>query len=113
MTAPAGRGHGHGKVILVGEHAVVYGHPAVATGISVGISAEARPGEGRLSVPAWGLEAVAGDGSDAGRALEAILRRLEARGFDFLADAKIPSRAGLGRLRVQRQSRNRNGSTAE
>ena len=94
--ADAGRGYGHGKVILVGEHAVVYGHPAIAAGISAGIAAVARPGTGRLAVPAWGLDVAAGDGSEAGRALAAITRRLEAPGLDFVADAAIPSRAGLG-----------------
>jgi len=98
--APLGRGFGHGKVILVGEHAVVHGHAALAAGISTGIAVEARagrtPGASRLRVPAWNLEASAGDGTPVGRALEAIVRRIEAPGLDFLADARIPSRAGLG-----------------
>jgi mevalonate kinase len=93
---PAGEGFGHGKVILVGEHAVVHGHPAVAAGISTGIRVRARPGAGRLEVPAWPLAAAAGDDSPPGRALAAILERLDARGFDFQAEAGIPSRAGLG-----------------
>src|SRR5580698_8779420 len=91
-----GRGFGHGKVILVGEHAVVHGYAALAVGISTGISVEARAGAGRLSVPAWSLEAAAGDGSPVGRALAAIVGRLETPGLDFRADAQIPSRAGLG-----------------
>jgi mevalonate kinase len=93
-----GRGFGHGKVILVGEHAVVHGHPALAAGISTGIAVEARAGKdvARLRVPAWSLEASAGDGTPVGRALEAIIRRLEAPALDFEADARIPSRAGLG-----------------
>ncbi|HVZ73576.1 MAG TPA: mevalonate kinase [Polyangia bacterium] len=90
------RGFGHGKVILVGEHAVVYGHAALAAGVSVGISAEATPGEGRLRVPAWSLDARAGDGSDVGRALEALLDVIGERALDFAVDAKIPARAGLG-----------------
>ena len=93
-----GRGFGHGKVILVGEHAVVHGHAAVATGISTGIAVEARPGEdvARLRVPAWNLEAAADDGTPVGRALAAIVRRIEVPALAFEAEARIPSRAGLG-----------------
>jgi mevalonate kinase len=95
-SAPLGRGFGHGKLILVGEHAVVHGHAALAAGISTGIAVEARAGKGLLRVPAWNLEASAGDGTPVGRALEAIVRRIEAPALDFEADARIPSRAGLG-----------------
>jgi mevalonate kinase len=47
-------------------------------------------------VPAWGLDATAGEDSAVGGALEAILRRLEAPALDFDAEADVPSRAGLG-----------------
>jgi mevalonate kinase len=90
------RGFGHGKVILVGEHAVVYGHAALAAGISTGITALATAGTGRLRVPAWSLEAAADDGTDVGRALAAVLDRFGTRALDFEADAQIPSRAGVG-----------------
>jgi mevalonate kinase len=92
----AGEGHGHGKVILVGEHAVVHGHAAIAAGLKGGVKAVASPGAARLEVPAWSLTATADDGSAVGRALAAVLDRFEARGFDFTADAAIPSRAGVG-----------------
>jgi mevalonate kinase len=52
----AGEGFGHGKVILLGEHAVVYGYPALAAGLSRGMRAIARPGAGRLEVPEWSLD---------------------------------------------------------
>lgn len=39
----ASRGTAHGKVILLGEHAVVYGIPALAVGIDRGATAEATP----------------------------------------------------------------------
>jgi mevalonate kinase len=90
------RGHGHGKVILVGEHAVVHGHAAIAAGIKAGVTVVARPGSGRLEVPAWSLAASADDGSAVGRALAAVVDRFGARGFDFAAEATIPSRAGVG-----------------
>jgi mevalonate kinase len=89
-------GFGHGKVILVGEHAVVHGHAAVATGISTGVAVQARPGTGRLRVARWGLEARADDGTPVGRALAAIVRAIQAPPLDFEGDAQIPSRAGLG-----------------
>jgi mevalonate kinase len=91
-----GRGFGHGKVILVGEHAVVHGHTALAAGISAGIAAVARAGSGALQVPAWNLTASADDGTPVGRALAAVLRRMEAPALDFEVEAGIPSRAGLG-----------------
>lgn len=96
MSEGGARGRGAAKVILVGEHAVVYGHPAIAAGLSVGIEATARPGSGRLRVPAWALEATVGDDSQVGGVLEAIVRRFEAPALDFDVDASVPSRAGLG-----------------
>jgi mevalonate kinase len=38
-------GHGFGKVILFGEHFVVYGRPTIASGISKKTLAELRPGK--------------------------------------------------------------------
>jgi mevalonate kinase len=96
VSGGTGRGFGHGKVILVGEHAVVHGHAAVAAGLSTGVEVEAGPGAGRLRVPAWALEAAADDGSAVGRALAAVLDRFGTPALDFVADARVPSRAGVG-----------------
>ena len=41
-------GFGHGKVILLGEHAVVFGQPALAAGIRAGVRAHVSPGSGAL-----------------------------------------------------------------
>jgi mevalonate kinase len=89
-------GFGHGKLILLGEHAVVFGQPALAAGIPRGVKAVATPGTGRIVVPAWGIDARAGDGSPVGTAAARLLDRLGARDLDFQVEAEIPSRAGLG-----------------
>jgi mevalonate kinase len=45
-------GRAGGKVILLGEHAVVYGRPALAVGIAPGVSAHVADGEGPRLVSA-------------------------------------------------------------
>lgn len=91
-------GFGHGKVILLGEHAVVFGHPAVAAGIRAGVRAHLSPGSGAISAPAWGLEAQVGDDSLPGQAVGRLLDHLqtEGRGLDFWLESEVPARAGLG-----------------
>ena len=88
-----------GKVILLGEHAVVYGVPAIAVGIDRGASAEAA----RIDAPSCTLalgdavRASPDDGSDTGRAFGAVLA---ACGVDFgvqvTAETTLPPGAGLG-----------------
>lgn len=95
-ATPLGRGFGHGKLILIGEHAVVYDHPALAAGISVGITADAVAGDGALTAARWSLAARADDDSTVGRGLAAILKRLGISDLDFRLDAALPARAGLG-----------------
>jgi mevalonate kinase len=48
-----------GKVILLGEHAVVYDRPALAVAVSPGLSVSSlKSGTGpcRVQVPSWGLD---------------------------------------------------------
>src|SRR5580693_10523009 len=66
-----------GKVILLGEHAVVYGVPALAVGIDRGARAVAKPldrGPSRLRVLGWNIAVRENEENhDLARALRALL----------------------------------------
>lgn len=85
----------NGKVVLLGEHAVVYGVPAIAAGISRGAEAEARPAPASTLCIAEHRAAV-GDGSELGRAFEALLAALGAGPLAVEARSELPAGAGLG-----------------
>ena len=89
-----------GKVIFLGEHAVVHGVPAVAVGIERGVRAYATPlesGPTRLIVREWGVEVATDDERDLGRALRAVV---EASGIEapvsIEAQVELPPGGGLG-----------------
>ena len=90
-----------GKVILVGEHAVVHGHPALAAAIDrqVKVWFEGRPtGPMSLSIPHWNLSVSARDEGPLAEALGVVAREV---GADHLsvslhALAELPPAAGLG-----------------
>lgn len=100
----ARRGTASGKVILFGEHAVVYGHEAIAAGIPEATWAQARPASGgpsRLHVDAFGLDVTDRCDHEVGRAFRELLeitahetgRRAP---FHVTAHTCLPAGGGLG-----------------
>lgn len=88
----------HGKVILFGEHAVVYGIPALAVGIDRGVRAKVEHlGEGHpcmLRLGSWNLtvsEQEGGEDVPVGRAFRDLLRVTR----DAQRDAGTPAASAL------------------
>lgn len=93
---------GLGKIILLGEHAVVYGFPALAAALDRGVTIAAVPtpagGSLRIDIPAWHLKVLATDDHPVSRALLAItdVLGLGRPTVTLVGDAQIPHSAGLG-----------------
>ena len=94
----------HGKVILLGEHAVVYESHAIAGPIPLAIQAKIHPAdEGvHLLIPRWGVEEKLQKGVDhkysVYKSLDLILNRLGLNDKDMQIEIfpHIPRAAGLG-----------------
>ena len=98
---PAAVGRGAGKVILLGEHSVVHGYPALAAAADRGVEATAVSEGGPLvEIPQWNLSVVpdAEASEDLPRALGLLYASApkEARQSAVTVQSSIPSRAGLG-----------------
>jgi mevalonate kinase len=93
---------GLGKIILLGEHAVVYGFPALAAALDRGVTIDAVPtpagGPLRVDVPSWNLKLTADDDHSFARGLCAIADALDLGRppLSLIGDAQIPPGAGLG-----------------
>ncbi|KYF73735.1 mevalonate kinase [Sorangium cellulosum] len=91
-------GHASGKVILLGEHAVVYGAPALAAGIERGARARATLSSGASELWLGGGERGAAPAEgEVAQAFAALLEALPGAGpVRVAAESELPPGGGLG-----------------
>ena len=92
-----------GKIILLGEHAVVYGRPAIALPIPLAVEASVRSGKSgegvRIIISRWGLEQKVKENAQGfAGILSNILKKmgLEQRDMEIDVFPNVPKAMGLG-----------------
>ncbi|MBI2375136.1 MAG: mevalonate kinase [Deltaproteobacteria bacterium] len=103
MTLAWAQGAAPAKVILLGEHAAVYGHAAVGFALPNGARVRLRPGAGHVEVRARASQTAdhaspTESGARSVSLADVVIRALGSRApaLDAEVDVEVPASAGLG-----------------